>query len=90
MKNGERTWTDTQLYAGFILFSMVQATGRCSGIHPFSCLTTFVGCIGELASRLDIEGSSRLFVENLSAKMGYDYGRILAGLQEEACRKEDM
>ena len=85
----ERVWTDTQLYAGFTMLSMVQMTGRCSGIHPFLCLTAFVGCIGELASQLGIEGSSRLFVENLSANMGYDYGRILAGLHEEACRQED-
>ena len=86
----ERVWTDTQLYAGLILFSMVQATGRCSGMHPFSCLSAFVGCLGELATRLGIEGSATLFAENLSAKMGYDYGRILAGLHEEACRQEDV
>ena len=86
----ERMWTDTQLHAGFILFSMVQATGRCSGLHPFSCLSAFVGCIGVLAETLGVEGSAALFAENLSAKMGYDYRRIITGLQEEACRQENM
>ena len=85
----ERVWTDTQLRAGFVMFSMVQATGTCTGLHPFSCLSAFVGCLGTLAEPLGIEGSVTLFAENLSAKMGYDYGRILAGLQEEACRQED-
>ena len=86
----ERSWTDTQLYAGFILFSMVQATGRCSGMHPFVCLTAFVGCVNHLAEQLTIAGSTQLFAQNLCAKMGYSYERILAGLEEEACRQEDM
>lgn len=85
----ERLWTDTQLNAGFMLFSMVQATGRCSGIHPFSALTAFIVCLDHLAGILDIEGSVRLFHENLCAKMGYDYGKIVSALDEEACRKED-
>lgn len=86
----ERVWTDTQLRAGFVMFSMVQGTGQCSGIHPFLCLSTFVRCIGTLGELLDIEGTMSLFASNLSAKMGYDYGRILAGLQEESCRQEDI
>lgn len=86
----ERVWTDTQLRAGFLMFSMVQATGMCMGLHPFSCLSSFVSCVDNLADLLDIKGSASLFAENLSAKMGYDYGRIMAGLHEEACREEDM
>lgn len=82
----ERIWTDTQLNAGFALFSMVQATGRCSGMHPFSTLTAFVGCMGHLAGILDLEGSVRLFNENLCAKMGYEYAKIMLGVDEEACR----
>lgn len=84
----ERTWTDTQLKAGFALFSMVQATGRCSGLHPFSALTAFVGCLDHIAGILDIEGSVRLFQESLCDKMGYDYGKITAAFNEEACRKD--
>ena len=83
----ERTWTDSQIYAGSCMFIMVQATGRCSSMHPFSTLTAFVGCVEDFAGRLSLEGSSRLFAENLCQKMGYDYGRILAGLNEEGCRE---
>lgn len=86
----ERSWTDTQLHAGFALFSMVQATGRCSGIHPFSVLTAFIGCVNHLAGILDIEGSVRLFQENLCDKMGYDYGKIMAGVSEERCRSTEL
>ena len=82
----ERCWTDTQLNAGFVLFSLVQATGRCQGIHPFSSLTAFVACTSNLAGILDIEGSLRLFHENLCAKMGYSYERVLLGMEEEAAR----
>lgn len=86
----ERSWSDTQLNAGFALFAMVQSTGRCSGIHPFSALTAFVWCTGHLASILDIEGSVRLFHEHLCDKMGYDYGKIMIGVDEVECRKVDV
>ena len=84
----ERMWSDTQLNAGFALFSMVQVTGHCTGMHPFSALTAFVACTGHLAGILDIEGSLRLFHENLCQKMGYDYNKIMLGVDEEACRSE--
>jgi len=84
----ERTWTDTQLRAGFALFSMVHATGQCSGIHPFSALTAFICCVNSVAETLAIAGSTQLFAENLCHKMGYDYGKIMAGLSEESCREE--
>ncbi len=84
----ERTWTDTQLNAGFALFAMVQATGYCNGMHPFAVLTAFVMCTAHLAGILGIDGSLRLFNENLCVKMGYDYGNILLGLDEETCRAE--
>ena len=82
----DRTWTDTQVWAGHGMFMMVQMTGRCASMHPFSALTAFVACVGDVADRLGIVGSHRLFAENLCNKMGYDYGRILAGLDEEKCR----
>ena len=82
----ERIWTDTQLNAGFALFSMVQATGMCASMHPFSALTAFIGCTNHVAGILDIKGSLRLFQEHLCIKMGYDYNKILAGIDEEACR----
>ena len=84
----ERNWSDTQLNAGFALFSMVQATGYCTGMHPFSALTAFIGCTTRLAGLLDIEGALRLFSENLCVKMGYDYYKIALGADEEACRSE--
>ena len=83
----ERTWTDAQVCAGHAMFMMVQTTGRCASMHPFSALTAFVACVGDVANALGIEGSNRLFAENLCNKMGYDYGRILAGLDEETCRE---
>lgn len=84
----ERIWSDTQLNAGFALFSMVQATGQCRGMHPFAALTAFMACTAHLAGLFDIEGSLRLFNENLCAKMGYDYNKILLGVDEEKCRGE--
>ena len=83
----ERTWTDLQINAGHMMFVLVQMTGRCTSMHPFSALTAFVGCVGDFSEKLGIEGSYRLFAENLCGKMGYDYGRILAGLDEEGCRE---
>ena len=83
----ERIWTDAQMHAGHGMFLMVQMTGRCSSMHPFSALTAFVACVGDFAEWLGIEGSHRLFAENLCHKMGYDYGRILIGLDEEKCRE---
>jgi hypothetical protein len=83
----ERMWTDAQVNAGHAMFVMVQMTGRCTSMHPFSALTAFVGCTLNIAEMLGVEGSQRLFAENLCQKMGYDYGRILQGLGEEMCRE---
>ena len=83
----ERTWSDAQLHAGHLMFLMVQTVGHCSSMHPFSALTAFVTCVGDFSERLSIEGSHRLFAENLCHKMGYNYGRILIGLDEEKCRE---
>lgn len=84
---GDRLWSDTQLMAGFSMFSMVQATGQCQGMHPFSSLTAFVSCTMQLGVLLNIEGSLRLFHENLCHKMGYDYAQLVLGAEEEACRE---
>lgn len=82
----DRIWTDTQLQASFFMMPMVVVTGRCSSAHPFSVLSAFIGCTAQISEVLGIEGSHRLFTEGLCTKMGYDYGRIMAGLTEPACR----
>jgi len=46
--------------------------------------------INQLAEVADIPGSARVFQEALCLRMGYDYAKITAGLDEMQCRVESV
>jgi len=86
----ERSWTDTQLTVGFLCLNLVQTTPFFRGPHPFTTLTSFIVAINQLAEVADIPGSARVFQEALCLRMGYDYAKITAGLDEMQCRVESV
>ncbi len=85
-----RMWSDDQLRANTWLVAMLQNTQPPVGLHAFSTTTRFVYIVEEIAKILGIERASRLFVEALVSKMGYDYDKILENCDEVDCRSEGV
>jgi hypothetical protein len=82
----ERMWSDKQLNANSYLVGLLSSTAPPVGLHPFSCTTRFVRVLGCLAEVLGIEDFASIFLSELTAKMGYDMGKVLEGLPEWECR----
>ena len=87
----DRMWSENQLRAGLLMMRCTFPSGFSQGeIHPFSCMSAMVGLTTHIGEMLNMEGSARLFGEQLCSRMGYNYNRVIAALDEEICRQKDV